>query len=84
MPFSSEILVQIVSFAFIVIVVFLALRAFMLWYWRIGEMVNALKEINKNIKLIVKEQTPKLLTETNTVANSKSVTTEHFNEPLEL
>ena len=55
MYFSSEIFVQIISFAFIVIMIFLALRAFALWYWRFGEMANSLLEINKNIKLLASE-----------------------------
>ena len=73
MNFSNEIFIQIISFAFIVIVVFLALRAFVLWYWRVGEMANSLLEINKNIKLLLSPTPEKMSNKNMEVASSIEV-----------
>jgi len=34
----------------IILIVFLILRSFTLWYWKINEIVNLLKEIRDNTK----------------------------------
>ncbi|MCJ8320291.1 MAG: hypothetical protein MJK12_11705 [Colwellia sp.] len=52
----SEQLVTLLAFVVAIILSFLILRAFVLWYWRVGEMVDSLNEINKNISLIKEKE----------------------------
>ena len=40
----------------IILVVFLILRIFALWYWRVNEIVDLLKEIRNNTKKEQKEE----------------------------
>ncbi len=43
---------------FVIVLVFLLFRAFWLWYWRISEIVNLLKSIDKRFAIANGETIP--------------------------
>jgi ABC-type uncharacterized transport system permease subunit len=53
--FSSLIVPGIIGLG-IILIIFLILRSFTLWYWKINEIVNLLKEIRDNTKKEQKEE----------------------------
>ncbi|MCJ8320285.1 MAG: hypothetical protein MJK12_11675 [Colwellia sp.] len=48
----NNVLVENIGYLAAVVVIFLILRAVVLWYWRINDVVKLLEEINHNIRLI--------------------------------